>query len=128
MSLDKKYLVWAMAYVVIGMGLGIYLAASHNHAQYDTHAHLLLVGFLLSFAYASMHKNWLGEQTSKLAKSQFILHQAGTATMCAGLFMMYGGLAPAAQLAPVLGLSSIAVFVAALMMVYMVLKRTREAA
>jgi hypothetical protein len=126
MSMDRKYLVWSLAYVAVGMGLGIYQAATHNHAQYDTHAHVLLVGFAISFLYAVIHRLWLGEQVAWLARTQFVLHQAGAVVMSAGLFMMYGSFAPAAQLAPILGLSSIAVFIAALMMIFMVLRQPKH--
>ena len=38
MGLDRKYLVWALGYAVVGMGVGIYMAASKNHAEYVAHA------------------------------------------------------------------------------------------
>lgn len=125
MGYDRKYLVWALAYVVAGMALGIYLAASHNHTQFDTHAHILLVGFVLSFLYAVIHKLWLGVQPVLLARAQFVAHQAGALAMSVGLFLLYGGIVPPKQMEPVLGLSSIAVFIAALLMVVMVLKHRK---
>ena len=123
MGFDRKYLVWALAYVALGMGLGIYMAASHDHAQHVTHAHILLVGFVVSFIYAVIHKLWLGGKASWLAWVQLIAHQAGALTMFSGLFLLYGSLVPAARIEPVLALSSIVVFVAALLMIVMVLKK-----
>lgn len=76
------------------------MAASHNHAQQVTHAHILLVGFVVSFIYAVIHKLWLGEQAPRLARVQLITHQAGALTMFAGLFLLYGGIVPAEQLNP----------------------------
>ena len=123
MGFDRKYLVWALAYVALGMGLGIYMAASHDHAQHVTHAHILLVGFVVSFIYAVIHKLWLGGKASWLAWVQLIAHQAGALTMFSGLFLLYGSLVPASRIEPVLALSSIVVFVAALLMIVMVLKK-----
>ena len=123
MGYDRKYLVWALAYVVTGMGMGIYMAASHNHAQHVTHAHILLVGFVASFIYAVIHKLWLGEKTSLLAKVQLVIHQAGALTMFSGLFLLYGGLVPEEQIEPILAPSTIVVFIAALLMIVMVLKK-----
>jgi len=123
MGFDRKYLVWALAYVALGMGLGIHMAASHDHAQHVTHAHILLVGFVVSFIYAVIHKLWLGGKASWLAWVQLIAHQAGALTMFSGLFLLYGSLVPAARIEPVLALSSIVVFVAALLMIVMVLKK-----
>ena len=122
MGFDRKYLVWALGYVALGMGLGIFMAASHNHAQHVTHAHILLVGFVVSLIYAVIHKLWLGEKPPRLAKLQFIAHQVGAVTMFGGLFLLFGNIVPETQLDPVLATASIAVFSAALLMIFMVYK------
>jgi hypothetical protein len=123
MGYDRKYLVWALAYVAIGMCLGIYMAASHNHAEHVTHAHILLVGFVVSFIYAVIHKLWLGEKVSRLAMVQLILHQAGALTMFTGLFLLYGGIMPEEQVEPFLAPSTVVVFSAAVLMIIMVLRK-----
>lgn len=122
MSFDRKYLVWALSYAVGGMGLGIFMAASHNHAEHVAHAHILLVGFVASLIYAVIHKLWLTEKSSRLAKTQFVAHQAGAVTMFIGLLLLYGNAVPEAQLDPVLAIASIAVFTAAFLMLFMVFK------
>ena len=122
MGFDRKYLVWALAYAAIGMCLGIFMAASHNHAERVTHAHILLIGFVLSFGYGIMHKLWLGQPNPVIAQIQFILHQAGAMTISIGLFLLYGNIVPEAQLDPILGIASVTVLVGALLMVYMVLR------
>lgn len=122
MGFDKKYLVWSLAYVALGMSLGIFMAASHDHAQHVTHAHILLVGFVVSFIYAVIHKLWLGEQTSLLARVQLIAHQAGALTMFSGLFLLYGSIVAPESIEPVLALSSFVVLAAALLMIFMTLK------
>lgn len=123
MGFDRKYLVWALAYVVLGMGLGIYMAASKNHGQHITHAHILLVGFVVSFIYAVIHKLWLGETVSRLASVQFVVHQVGALMMFSGLFLLYGGFVPETQIELVLAPSTFIVFAAALLMIAMVLKK-----
>lgn len=125
MGYDRQYLVWALAYVAAGLGLGIYLAASHDPTQFDTHAHVLLVGFVLSFLYAVIHKLWLGDRPMLFAGAQFVAHQAGALGMSVGLFLLHGGIVPPKQIEPVLGVSSIAVLVAALLMIVMVLRHGR---
>jgi hypothetical protein len=127
MSLDRKYLIWALSYAVAGMGLGIFMAASHNHAQTDTHSHILLAGFVVSLIYGVIHKLWLvdGKITS-LAKVQFVVHQAGAIVLSVGLLLLYGDVFPAAQLDPILAISSIAVLLGALLMLIMVFKANRS--
>lgn len=123
MSFDRKYLMWALSYAAAGMGLGIFMAASHNHAQHVTHAHILLVGFVASLIYGVIHKLWLGEKTPGLAKTQFIVHQAGAVTMFVGLLLLYGNVVPEAQLDPILATASITVLSGTLLMLFMVLKQ-----
>ena len=110
------------------MGLGIFMAASHNHAQHVTHAHLLLVGFVVLLIYAVIRKLWLGEVKLGLANTQFIVHQAGVLAMVSGLLLLYGNLVPEARLDPILAIASIAVLLGALLMLFMVLKTNRAKA
>ena len=121
MSFDRKYLVWALAYAVAGMCLGIFMAASHDHREFVTHAHILMIGFVLSLVYGIIHKLWLGQPNPAIAKMQFIVHQAAAAALSVGLALLYGNLVPAAQLDPILGISSVTALIGALLMLYMVL-------
>jgi len=122
MSFDKKYLIWALGYIVAGMCLGIFMAASHNHGQYPTHAHINLIGFVLSLSYGIIHKLWLAHANQITANIQFIVHHAGALTIFFGLFLLYGNFAPEEKLDPILAIGSITVLSAALLMFYMVLK------
>ncbi len=122
MSFDRKYLLWALGYAALGMALGVYMGASENHGQLVTHAHILLVGFVVSLVYGVIHKLWLGSNTSWLAKPQFFAHQAGAALMISGLFLLYGGFVPPSQIGPVLGIASVIVLAGVLMMLFMVVK------
>lgn len=125
MNFDRKYLVWALGYLAAGMCLGIYMATSQNHVQHATHAHINLVGFLLSFGYGIIHKLWLGQHSPGTAKVQFIVHQTGAVIMISGLFLLFGNFVAEPTIGPVLGLASITVLVGALLMLYMVLNTTR---
>lgn len=122
MTYDRKYLVWALGYVVIGMCLGVFMAASHDHSEHVTHAHINLVGFVLSFGYGIIHKLWLVQPNLIVARIQFIVHQAAALTMFTGLFLLYGNIVPEAQLDPILAIAAISVLAGALLMLYMVLK------
>ena len=126
MSFDKKYLVWGLGYAVVGMLLGVFMGATHDHQQHVTHAHILLVGFVVSLIYAVIHKLWLARKTPRFALAQFIVHQAGAVAMFVGLLLLFGGVLPPAQLDPILALASITVLLGALLMLWMVLKAGTE--
>lgn len=122
MDFSRKYLVWALCYAAVGMSLGIYMAASHNHGQLVTHAHVLLVGFVLSLVYGIIHRLWLEAPRRAVAMTQFVLHQLAAITLLVGLFLLYGGKASEATLAPMLGVGSVGVLIGMLLMLYMVLR------
>jgi hypothetical protein len=122
MSFDRKYLMFSLAYVALGMSLGVYMGASQDHGQLITHAHILLVGFVVSFIYALIHKLWLREPGRGLANAQFLLHQLGAAVMVAGLFLLYGRFMPESAVGPILGIASVVVLLAALLMIALVMK------
>jgi hypothetical protein len=122
MRLDRRYLLWALGYAVVGMGVGIYMGASANHGQLVSHAHILLVGFLISLAYALIHRLWLSQPNRTVAQVQFVLHQLSALVLVCGLLLLYGGVLPDATMGPVLGIASVGVLAGALLMIYLVLK------
>lgn len=120
MSLDRRFLLWALGYAAVGISLGLYMAASQNHGELVTHAHILLIGFLLSLVYGIIHKLWLDRPNRLVANVQFVLHQAAAVTVSVCLFLLYGGMVPEPVLAPFLGISSTGVLLGILLMLYMV--------
>jgi len=122
MNLDRKFLVWALGFAVAGLVLGIYMAASQNHSELVAHAHILLVGFVVSFIYGLIHRLWLQAPPRGVANFQFGLHQAAAVILAIGLFLLYGSYVPAEKLEPVLAVASIGVLVGMLLMIYMVVK------
>jgi hypothetical protein len=122
MNLDKRYLIWALSYALVGLALGIYMAASQNHGELVTHAHILLIGFVVSFIYGIIHKLWLEKPSRGIANIQFVLHQAATVTLSLGLFLLYGNMLPESVLGPILGIAAAGVLLGMLLMLYMVIR------
>jgi hypothetical protein len=87
-----------------------------------THAHIMLVGLVISFIYGTCHKLWLNDNDSGLAKIQFYLHHVGTLVMTTSLFLMYGGFVEASTLEPFLAASSVTVLVGMVLMKVMFIK------
>ena len=120
--MDRKYLMTALGYAIVGVALGIHMASSQNHGQLVTHAHIMLVGFVVSFVYALCHKLWLNEPSETLNKLQFYSHQIGTAGLVISFFLQYGNILPLRTIAPILAVSSILVFIALILMKVLVIK------
>ena len=128
MSLDKKYVVWALSFAAVGLALGIYMAASQNHSELVAHAHILLIGFVVSFVYGIIHKLWLAQPRKGLANFQFVLHQASAVTIAVGLFLLYGNFVDGSKLEPILATASFGVLVGMLLMMYMVFTAAKASA
>ncbi|WP_416306145.1 TonB-dependent receptor [Neptunicella sp. SCSIO 80796] len=120
--MDRKFVTTALGYAILGLLLGIFMAMSHNHSQLVTHAHILLIGFVVSFVYAVCHKLWLTGLVSKLVRIQYYAHQIGTLLLVVGLFLMYGGLVAEAILGPILGIGSLLVLSGMIMMKVMFIR------
>lgn len=125
--MDKKFVLTGLGYAIVGLALGIFMAASKNHGQLVTHAHIMLIGFVVSFIYGLCHKLWLNNSTSKLAVTQYYVHQVGTLVVLIGLFLYYGKFVSIETIDPVLAISSIAVFAGMVMMKILFIKSLKEA-
>ena len=111
-----------LCFAVLGMALGIYMAISKNHTQHVTHAHVLLLGFVVSVLYGAMYRLWLASASTRLAAIQTGLHQIGSVLLVAGLFLLYSGAATEDSLGPLLGAGSIAVITSAILMFYQMVR------
>jgi len=114
--MDKKFIITSLFYAIVGMLLGIFMAASKDHGHMVTHAHIMLIGFVVTFIYGLCHKLWLNNIVSILSKIQFYIHQLGTASILIGLFLYYGHFVSMETIDPVLAISSIAVLIGMILM------------
>ena len=124
--MDRKFVLTSLGYAILGLALGIFMAASHNHGQLVTHAHIMLIGFVVSFIYGLCHKLWLNNITSKLAVAQFYIHQVGTFIIVIGLFLYYGQFVTLETIDPVLAVASITVFIGMVLMKVLFIKSARN--
>ncbi len=125
--MDRKFVMTALGYAILGLILGIFMAASKDHGQFVTHAHIMLVGFVLTFIYGLCHKLWLNNCTSKLAMIQYYVHQIGTAFLAIGLFLIYGHFVAEETMDPILAVASIVVFTGVVLMKVLFIKSSKTA-
>jgi hypothetical protein len=114
--MDRKFIMTGFVYAIVGLILGIHMAASKNHGQMVTHAHIMLLGFVVSFLYGVTHKLWFGNVVSKLATVQYYVHQVGTLTLLTGLFLYYGRIVSIETIDPVLAIASMVVLIGLVLM------------
>lgn len=122
MNMDRKHLLVAFGWGILGFILGIYMAASKDHSHFVTHAHIMLVGFVVSFIYAACHKLWLSQASGSLASMQYYIHLLASIVLNVGLFLLYAQWVQEEILGPILGISSIAILVSFVMMKVMLIR------
>ena len=83
--IDAWFLRIAVLYAIAGMVLGIVMAASQDHAQMPTHAHVNLLGWASMALYAVVYRVWPEAARSRLAWWQFWLANAGTLVLVIGV-------------------------------------------
>ena len=125
--MDRKFIMTAFGYAILGLILGIFMAASKDHGQFVTHAHIMLLGFVVSFIYALCHKLWLNNITSTLAVTQYYIHLVATFALFVGLFLGYGGFVGFEALDKFLAAASIAAFIGFILMFVLIVKAPRSA-
>lgn len=125
--MDRKFILTSLGYAIIGLALGIFMAASKDHGHLVTHAHIMLIGFVMSFIYGVCHKLWLDNLTSKLSITQFYIHQVGTLGVVIGLFLYYGNFVSAETIDPFLALTSITVLIGMILMTILFIKSPKNA-
>ncbi|MBR9908220.1 MAG: TonB-dependent receptor [Gammaproteobacteria bacterium] len=126
--MDRKYIIIAFIYGILGIALGMWMAATANHRQLPTHTHMMLLGFTVPILYAAILKVWMKiTEPTKGLWIQFALHQTGTLGLSIGLYLLYGGFAKREGLDPFLGVSSLAAFAGFVLLFLLFLKRKSPA-
>jgi hypothetical protein len=111
----RLHLMLGLAWLVAGMLLGEHMGRTGDHGQMPTHAHIMLVGGVLPVLWALVYRTFaLGQGI--FAWLQTGLHHIGAMIMIVGLYLLYGPMAGDEALGPVLGVSSMLVIAATVLM------------
>ena len=82
----------AAVYALAGMGLGIAMAASHDHTMSTVHAHLNLLGFV-SMALFGLYYHAVPQAVDRLALAHAIVATLGLWLLIPGIALVYLGMA-----------------------------------
>lgn len=115
MSPVRIHLVLGLVWIVAGMALGEHMGRTGDHGQMPTHAHIMLLGGVLSVLWAMTYKVF-GLATGVFAWIQTAAHHIAAAVMIVALYMLYGQMEAEAVLGPVLGIASILAILSAVLM------------
>ena len=114
----RNFFTLAILYAVCGMVLGLSMAISHDHSQMPTHAHMMVLGWVMSSVFAFFYHLVPAAGASRLARVHFWVTAVSGIGLVAGLYVMLGG---NESIEPVVAASSMAFFAATLLFAWIAL-------
>ena len=109
----------AACLLIVGMLIGIIMAASGNHSVYPAHAHLNLLGWVSLFLIGIYYRLHPALDTSRVALVNVIIWICGTIILTCGVAAIYLG---RPDLEPVAIAGSLTVFADMLLFTYLVFR------
>lgn len=121
MTLPRAFLLIALLFAFVGMGLGIQMGIAHDFTAAPIHAHINLVGWVTLALYGLVHRAYPAMATSRLAWPQFWIAGAGAIVFPIGIAISIYREQP---LLAILG--SLAIILAMLLFIVMAFTKLRD--
>jgi cbb3-type cytochrome oxidase subunit 1 len=115
----RNFFTMAVIYALVGMTLGLSMAMSHDHGQLPTHAHIMVLGWVMSAVFAFFYHLVPSARNSRLAAIHFWLAAVSSVGMLVFLYMVYGG---NTSVEPALGIFAMAYFAATVLFAFIALR------
>ena len=90
-QIDRAFVVIGLAWLILGMLLGLHMGASGDNTFLDVHVAMLMGGFVLLTTYGILYRLWPAMKESALAKAQFWVASIGALGIVAGTVQMVLG-------------------------------------
>ncbi len=100
MNISRNFLLFGSVFLIIGLILGMYMGGSGDHSMAASHAHINLVGFVLSVVFALTYKAFPAMSEGRLGSIHFWCHAVGAAGLNVMLFLMLSGSISAEAMVP----------------------------
>jgi hypothetical protein len=115
----------AVCWLLAGISLGLFMAASHDHSMFPAHAHINLLGWVTMCIFAVFYRLVPAAAASKLAKVHFWIYVPAHFVQMVTLLMLMRG---NASIEPVLAIASFAVAAGVIVFAVNLWKHTAVAA
>ncbi|MEO9169289.1 MAG: hypothetical protein ABI230_12880, partial [Aestuariivirga sp.] len=86
--ISKNYIMIGLVWVLVGMIFGTWLGGSNHNNFANSHAHINLLGFVVSSLFGIFYWAYPNMAKSKLAQWQFIIYEVGVAILVIGKVMV----------------------------------------
>ena len=114
----RNFFTLAIIYAICGMVLGLSMAISQDHSQMPTHAHTMVLGWVMSSVFAFFYHLVPAARASRLAQMHFWLTAVSGVLLVVGLFLLLGG---NPSIEPMVATASMVFFAATLLFAWIAL-------
>lgn len=122
MNISRNFLLIGTLYLLVGLAFGMHMGASGDHSLAPLHAHINLLGFVLSVIFALIYRSYPTMAETRLATMHFWLHQIGSIVLVSMLFLLLSGRITDASMVPFAPISELLVVVGTLIFAWNVFR------
>jgi hypothetical protein len=125
-NLSRLWILTGLAFLLVGMGLGLKMSMTQNFALHGLHAHLNLLGFVLMTLFGLCYRNWPKLQEGVLGTVHYFLHTATVAVALTLLYLILSNTDLAAKIGPMLDIVLLGTYAGTILFAYLFFTRTKE--
>lgn len=90
-NIDIRFLRVAAIYLLVGMGLGIFMGIAGDHRLFPAHAHVNLVGWVSFALYGLVYRAYPSAARAMWARIHFWIANVGALLLSVGVFGINAG-------------------------------------
>ena len=124
MNVIRGFVLLGTGFLVIGIVFGMYMGGSGDTRFAPLHAHLNLLGFVLSMIFAFAY-HLFPAMLGRMATAHFWLHAIGAAVLLFMLFLLLSGRIGEAAMAPIAPIAELAVLVGVILFLLGAIRHVR---
>ena len=125
MNVSRNFLLLGIAFLLLGLILGMVMAGSGDRSLAASHAHINLVGFVLPVLFGLSYHAWPAMTLGRLATIHFWMHAVGAVLLNLMLFLMLSGRITEASMAPLAPIGEALVVLGVILFGWQALKHAR---
>ena len=125
MNITRNFMILGTVFLIIGLFIGMYMGGSGDHSLAASHAHINLIGFVLSVLFALSYRAFPAMAEGLVPKVHFWAHAVGAVVLNVLLFLLLSGSITDAAMVPLAPISEILVTIGVLAFGYQVLRHAR---
>ena len=111
MNVSRNFMLAGCAFLIVGIVMGMYMGGSGDHSLGISHAHINLLGFVLSSIFALTYKAYPAMLEGKLATIHFWLHLVGAIVVNLMVFLLLTDIITEAAMAPIAPIAELLVLI-----------------